>query len=423
MILKNFLKIQVTNFRFMKCFIAFCISFFILNVGSFAQEKGDRFPVWKKGYLDIHHINTGCGNCTYIVFPDGTTMLIDAGENKADNIRHVPPKPNGNRSPGEWIVDYINEMSPSSHPKLNYALITHFHSDHMGGVLTNKNESGRYYNTGMITVAENIPIGTLVDRGFPDYSYLVDLDNKAVKNYINFLHFTKCHFKQEKFIPGSKKQFTLNYDSLSYKNFHVQNIYANGILSIGESDSTVYLFPDFASIQKYDIPQENTLSCVLTIKYGDFVYYTGGDVTGYPKPGRSDFHDVETPMANVIGKVDVCNVNHHGYNNAMNDTFISTLKPRVFIIQSTDALHPNQSVLERMLSGYLYKGERDVFATNLHQAAEIVIGNDTKKMKSKQGHIVIRVFPDGKQYYIYVLDDGNTKRKIKGVFGPYLTNK
>ena len=44
-------------------------------------------------------------------------------------------------------------------------------------------------------------------------------------------------------------------------------------------------------------------------------------------------------------------------------------------------------------------------------------------MKSKQGHIVIRVFPDGKQYCIYVLDDGNTKRKIKGVFGPYLTNK
>lgn len=30
-----------------------------------AQEQ---LPKWEKGYLDIHHINTGRGNCTFLIF-------------------------------------------------------------------------------------------------------------------------------------------------------------------------------------------------------------------------------------------------------------------------------------------------------------------------------------------------------------------
>ena len=392
----------------------------VLGLFSFAQKEGEPLPPWEKGYMDIHHINTGCGECAFLVFPDGTSLLIDAGENKSDNPRHVPPKPNGNKTPGEWIVDYLQDKMPVENRKLDYALITHFHSDHMGGVLKTKNESGRYYNTGMITVAENIQIGVLVDRGFPDYNFLVNTEDKIVKNYLNFLHFTKRKIKVEQFVPGVNKQFKLLYDSARYAgNFEVRNLYANGWLWTGKEQEKRYLFPDFSTLQKYDIPQENTLSCALKITYGNFSYYTGGDVTGYPKPGRSAFHDVETPLAAVVGKTDVCCVNHHGYNNATNDVFISTLAPRVFIIQASDALHPNHSTLDRMFSKYIYRGKRDVFATNLHHAAEIVIGSNAELMKSKQGHIVIRVLPGGKEYYIYILDDSNTKRKIKQIFGPY----
>lgn len=393
------------------CFLCVC---------SFAQKVGGFLPPWEKGYMDIHHINTGCGECAYIIFPDGTTMLIDAGENNADSPRHVRPKPNNSLPPGEWIVDYIKDRMPTQNHGVDYALITHFHSDHMGGVLKVKNESGRYYNTGMITVAENLPIGLLVDRGFPDYNFLVNKDDKIVKNYLNFLHFTKKKVKMERFKPGIDNQFRLLYDSTQYAaNFKVQNLYANGWMWTGKGHVNKYLFPDFSSLKDYDIPKENTLSCALKITYGNFSYYTGGDLTGYPKPGRSTFHDVETVLAPIIGKTEVCCVNHHGYSNATNDTFISTLSPRVFIIQASDALHPDHSTLERMISKQLYPGKRDVFATNLHPAAKIVIGNNVKKMKSRQGHIVIRVLPEGKEYYIYILDDSNTKRKIKQVFGPY----
>lgn len=37
-------------------------------------------PVWQPGYLDIHNVATACGDCTFIKMPDGTTMLIDAGD-------------------------------------------------------------------------------------------------------------------------------------------------------------------------------------------------------------------------------------------------------------------------------------------------------------------------------------------------------
>ena len=60
-----------------------------LCIHLFAQKVGNRLSTWERGYMDIHHVNTGCGECAYIIFPDGTTMLIDAGENKADALRHV----------------------------------------------------------------------------------------------------------------------------------------------------------------------------------------------------------------------------------------------------------------------------------------------------------------------------------------------
>lgn len=392
--------------------------------GTLWGQIGTRLSPWKKGYMDIHHINTGCGECAYLVLPDGTTMMVDAGENSSKPERHVTPKPDDSKTPGEWIVNYVDSTAHDKKQGLDYMLLTHFHDDHIGGVLEKLNPSGKYYNTGAVFVTENLRVGKLVDRGFPDYTYLVDRENNTVKNYLAFLHYTGRQTKVEQFKPGIDTQFVLLYDTVTYRDkFKVQNIYSNGRMWTGNDTITRYLFPDLKTIDGYDIPKENSLCCAVKITYGKFSYYSGGDVTGYPKPGRSPFHDVETQIAPVIGKTEVCCVNHHGNANATNDSFISTLRPRVFIIQASDALHPNHTALERMLSEYLYKGERDVFATNLHPAARIVIGKPAEKMKSTQGHILIRVFEGGEQYKIYILEDNNTERKIKAVFGPYNCNE
>ena len=33
---------------------------------------GQQLSAWQKGILDIHFINTTTGECTFIIFPDGT---------------------------------------------------------------------------------------------------------------------------------------------------------------------------------------------------------------------------------------------------------------------------------------------------------------------------------------------------------------
>ena len=53
----------------------------LMGTGIFLQVPvpGTPLPAWQKGYLDLHHINTGRGSSAYYIFPDGTTMLVDAG--------------------------------------------------------------------------------------------------------------------------------------------------------------------------------------------------------------------------------------------------------------------------------------------------------------------------------------------------------
>ena len=42
-----------------------------------------------------------------------------------------------------------------------------------------------------------------------------------------------------------------------------------------------------------------------------------------------------------------------------------------------------------------------------------------KSYKSTQGHVVLRVMPDGDTYSVYVLNHLNTIREITGSYGPY----
>src|SRR5690349_14163139 len=76
-----------------------------------AQQVGDVLPRWSAGTLDLHHINTGKGNATLAILPDGTTMLIDAGATERQE-RVTPPRPDGSRRPGEWIARYLARTLP-----------------------------------------------------------------------------------------------------------------------------------------------------------------------------------------------------------------------------------------------------------------------------------------------------------------------
>jgi hypothetical protein len=159
-------------------------------------------------------------------------------------------------------------------------------------------------------------------------------------------------------------------------------------------------------------------SAGLRLSCGKFDYFTGGDIPGIPYEGFPPWHDVETPVAQAVGPVEACILNHHGYIDSENAFFVGTLRPRVWILNVWDSAHPTARVYSRLQSTRIYPGPRDLFATNMHDANRlVVVGLD--KLASARGHVVIRVAPGGDTYKVVILDDSAESYRVTAVHGPY----
>lgn len=51
--------------------------------GAKDAEVGKAWKGWKKGQFQIHLIYTGVSESMFLIFPDGTTMLLDCGDHNA----------------------------------------------------------------------------------------------------------------------------------------------------------------------------------------------------------------------------------------------------------------------------------------------------------------------------------------------------
>ena len=421
------MTLQSFRFRFQVPSILLPALLVVALTAARAEVVGEPLPPWSPGTLDIHHINTGRGDAAFFLFPDGTTMLVDAGATDRSNPRVPPPRPDGSRTPGEWIARYIRQMlSHESSPSLDYGLITHFHGDHMGSLSPDSktSPSGRYKLTGFTEIAEYLPIRNMLDRGWPDYNWPWPLDDPMMDNYRAFLEWQiqSRGMKVEQFVSGRGDQIVLTRRAQQYANFEVRNVAANGKVWTGVGTNTRRRFPSLDGLPLPDQPTENMCSVALRLSYGRFDYFTGGDMPGVPPAGAPSWHDIETPVAEAVGPVEVCVLNHHGSKDSTNAVFVSTLRPRVFVISVRAPSHPGARVLDRLLSTRLYAGPRDVFATNMMQANKTVIGRALEQLKSDQGHIVVRVKPGGARYQVIILDDTTESYKVKAVHGPYASN-
>ncbi len=426
--------IQIGRNRLLVLFLIGVISL----AKAFALTRGDQIPSWKEGMMDIHHINTGRGDATYVIFPDGTTLLIDAGDMSETrprtlSVRNAPLVPNHSKSAPEWIVDYIKQFTPRKDaPNLDYALITHYHDDHFGEMdATRKiSEKGGYALTGITGVGAYLPIKTLLDRG-SDYPIdLRDSRTQAVlakddpyamiatlKNYWKFIdyHARNDGLVHETLLAGALNQIKLNKTPENFPDFSIRNIAVNGNIWSGDDTKTFSLF------SAGEFPGENPLSACIKISYGKFDYFTGGDIKGVDGLGGTDLNSIESNVAPVIGPVDVAVLNHHGNRDSQNAFYVRTIRPRVWIQQNWSSDHPGEEVLRRIGSTSLYPGERDIFSTVMLQPNKDVIGSRLDSYKSQNGHIVVRVYEQGNRYEVYVLNDSSEKRTIKNKFGPYIS--
>ncbi|MVM35753.1 hypothetical protein GO755_37405 [Spirosoma sp. HMF4905] len=400
-------------------------------VTTVAQQPGKSLPIWQVGQLDIHHINTGQGNATFIVFPDGTSLLVDAGainpiDWRTNKPRNIPVKPTNDRQAGEWIARYVRtSLRFKAEPVIDYAIITHFHDDHMGSPSNvTKRGAGGYVLTGITEVGEYIPIRKILDRGWPKYSYPRSFaSDSMVANYRRFLNWQIQHkgLNVELFQAGRNDQITFVEQPKLSQNYpvEVRNLAVNGEIWTKVRNETWSLFPNLTTLQPAEYPNENMCSIAFQIRYGAFDYFSGGDIQGVLQFGSPPWHDVETPIANVAGPVDVQLVDHHGYADSENGTLLASLRPRVLVVPAWASSHPGRDVLERILSAQSYTGERDVFATNLQEEAKVAIRDLLPRLKSESGHVVIRVQPGGESYQVLILDDTNESFTVKAVHGPY----
>ncbi|MCX6954591.1 MAG: MBL fold metallo-hydrolase, partial [Verrucomicrobia bacterium] len=265
-----------------------------------AVGPGAPLPAWSPGNLDIHQIATGRGNAALIVAPDGTSVLIDAGAASGKLDVTSPPRPDSSRRPGEWIARYaLRQLKATGHAGLDYFVATHLHPDHLGDVGPDSPASprdGSYRLTGVTDVAEALPIGTVIDRGYPDYAYPTRWTALFASNYLAFIRSReKAGLRCERVVVAAKNQITLRRSPNRYPSFQVRTVAANGNVWTGHGDEAASAVPPLAQLAPADYPDENLCSIALRISYGKFDYFTGGDLHCDTRFGQQPRRDIETP--------------------------------------------------------------------------------------------------------------------------------
>ena len=401
------------------------IGLLVCTAGAQAAENlvGSPLPPWAPGTLDIHQIATGRGNSALIVGPDGTSIMIDAGASAEALDVSCPPRPNASRRPGEWIARYaLRHLRPTGRAQLDYFVATHLHPDHVGdvGSGTPPSRQGGYLLTGVTDVAEIIPIGTVIDRGFPDYNYPSRWQTGFASSYFAFIAArTKSGGASEKIRVGAADQLRLRHAPAQFPSFVVRNIAANGSVWTGTGNDARSLVPPLGTLPPADYPDENSCSIALRVSYGKFDYYTGGDLACSTRDGEQPWRDMETPVAKITGAVEVAVANHHAYFDAVGPEAVRALQPLVWVVPVWHITHLNIAQLENMQSERLYSGPREILVTDLMPATALIDRRFLPKVKSTSGHIVVRVAPGGAEFRVFVTDNSDENDTVTAALGPY----
>ncbi len=375
-----------------------------------AQEY---LPKWQEGYMDIHTIATGRGDAALIVMPDGTTLMIDAGDNgKKKDKQH----PDTTRRAGEWQAVYMKKVMEGlpGNGKVDYAMITHFHDDHMGDVSELLPGEQGYGLSGITLVGELVGYNKLIDRGYPDYDFpsvkkVANANKGFMDEYHKFVEYQMgLGRKMEKFDVGGLNQIRMVHNQKKYrKNFEIRNLAGNGEVWTGVGTEAAKQYTGDPNL--FD---ENVNSCAIRITYGNFRYYNGGDLSGGNWSSyKSQERDMETGMSKVCGKVDVAKANHHGYYDTCNGAFLNIVSPDVLIIDAGSNNHPVPSTMTRMTDPLVWTRPAEFYITV--DQARGKLGEELWSHFKPWGHIVVRVYEGGKTYQVFVLDPDDLTYPIK----------
>lgn len=208
----------------------------------------------------------------------------------------------GNVSRGRTkVVPYLRSLGIDS---LQYIMVSHFHLDHYGG---------------LEEVLEEIPLSRYA---FDHGRYYPNGDtSEAIYSY-----FEAVGDRRRTIRAGEGHLINLG-----------GGVWFECIASGGNS---------------FYVTNENDRSICIIVRYGDFSYFLGGDLSGYD---THDYRDMETLFAPLIGQVEGFKVNHHGSRNSSNPTFLKTLNAQFAVIPCgrNGYGHPHPETMERLINAGL----------------------------------------------------------------------
>lgn len=375
-------------------------------------KVGETLPAWSEGMLDIHAVNTARGECTFFILPDGTTMVVDAGEfiHQSKNLRNDAQRPNEFTRPADTYANYMRHFSPRK-DSIDYFMLSHFHMDHMGQLEPEYSVSpnGNYIESGLTALYDRMPFRTIIDRAYPDFD-AIEVKARSEKSLDNYRKFLECHIKKgnlkaEALKLGSEKQISLQYNPQKYSSCKIKNLCANG-----------YVWKEGKPFNCYEPGEirENGASCGFLLSYGDFDYLTAGDLNG----GNTD---TQKTLAEAVGKeIEATKSNHHLSPKTMNEATMAILKPQVMVTQSfyVRTIQPDQEIIQKIATGKTRQ-----YFTNIDNSLIETNPEVYKNCAAIGGHVVIRVMPGGKEFYVIMLDDTDNAYRVKSIDGPFKSKK
>lgn len=379
------------------------------NNKSFDTQVGQTLPAWSEGCLDIHFVNSGKGECCFYILPDGTTLLVDAGE-VIDKNKGVAQRPNRETRPYITYTKYIKHFLPNGAEAIDYCLPTHLHTDHIGSSVNVSGVSpAGYRKSGLTAIYDQIAYKHILDRAYPTYtedSVTPKLEGQLSKDWATFVTWgvNEGKFTAERFTPG-KEQIVLLNNADKYDDFSVFNICANGFAWGKDNAGNGML------IGGKPYRGGNPASCGFHLKYGKFDYVACGDVS-WTSQDMTAFY-----FRDYIGNnsLDVCKTNHHLAHNGwgkMMRTF--NFDPQVVLSHSFASNKPYPEPL-----AYILPRIKAFFATNIHPDIAAEHKELIDQITDYGGHLVLRVAPGGNKFYVYMLDDGDFEYRVKSIHGPY----
>lgn len=250
--------------------------------------------------LDVYLIDVEGGAATLIVTPAGQAVLIDAGWH-TKTLRDSKRVMAAMRSAGVVRLDYL--------------LVSHYHSDHLGGV---------------VELAPHVSVGEFLDHGLMEKP----LPYVSPELYSDYVKLSKGHRRAVK--PGERITLRSEHGGPEPSLF----VLASNGVTLTQAGGKPN--PVCASAQTGPSDEgENANSVGVVLEFGKFRYLAGADL-----PWDEEMHLV--CPTNQIGAVNVYQVDHHGKSTSNNPVLIESIDPQVALTNNGPDKAGDASVFHRL---------------------------------------------------------------------------